>query len=55
MRAGYSNVVSLSCTLPILDGDSGVSSLGLDKFAVPAEERLQVLGFIGSLRQDIVE
>ena len=27
----------------------------LDKFAVPAEERLQVLGFIDSLRQDIVE
>jgi hemoglobin len=27
----------------------------LDKFAVPAEERSQVLGFIDSLRLDIVE
>ena len=27
----------------------------LEKFAVPAEERSQVLGFIDSLRQDIVE
>ena len=27
----------------------------LHKFVVPAEERLQVLGFIDSLRQDIVE
>ena len=27
----------------------------LDKFAVPSEERSQVLGFIDSLRQDIVE
>jgi len=27
----------------------------LDKFAVPAEERSQVPGFIDSLRQDIVE
>ena len=27
----------------------------LDKFAVPAEERSQVLGFIDSLRHDVVE